>query len=110
MRLEKSKLSFCKSQSEKHDKELLPLLVTYISRGKLKIIVNFMVRLLYHKGKVFMECYVNQVCYASEKCYSEYRSSVKQGWERKWVVLSDMKLSIYENENTEGKIIPLFCL
>ena len=30
---------------------------------------------------------------------------MKQGWERKWVVLSDMKLSIYENENTEGEII-----
>jgi len=28
------------------------------------------------------------------------KSGTKQGWDRKWIVLEDMKLSIYDNENT----------
>jgi len=27
-------------------------------------------------------------------------SAMKQGWEKKWIVLEDMKLSLYDNENT----------
>ncbi|XP_065663898.1 citron Rho-interacting kinase isoform X3 [Hydra vulgaris] len=30
------------------------------------------------------------------------RRAVKQGWERKWIVLENSKLSIYDNDNTTG--------
>lgn len=30
---------------------------------------------------------------------------MKQGWEKKWVVLEDMKLSLYDNEDTCKEII-----